>query len=100
MSEPDYDEDPVEVAKDLALVEHVSWARKSFAERICAASRSAEADVLATLRLEAMYEFANFYFLLRALKIETDEQLSRLAEMHNAYIVELTKDKAKMERMG
>jgi hypothetical protein len=56
--------------------------------------------VLSVLRLEATYQFAEFYYLLRARKIETENDIQRLADIHNKYIVDLTKDPKKMARLG
>ena len=61
---------------------------------------SRDDDVLATLRLEATYQLAEFLYLLRARDIETEEQIRMLAELHNQYFVELTKDPAKAARLG
>ena len=91
--------DREEIEKDLALIEHTSWALKAFSDRISAASQSSDPTVIETLRLDAMYKFAEFYFLLWARRIETGDDLKLVAEIHNSYIVGLTKDKAKMARM-
>jgi hypothetical protein len=52
------------------------------------------------LRLEAAYQFSEFFYLLSARRIETEDDVRRLAELHNQYIVDLTKDPQKMARMG
>jgi hypothetical protein len=88
------------VESDLALLENVRWARKAFLDRICAESASQDEDVLATLRQEATYEVAEFLYQLRARDIESAEQMGMLAEMHNQYIVDLTKDADKAARLG
>ena len=100
MSEDTYDPDPLEVAEDVAFVEAVGWAKKTFFDRLCAASRTASPDILETLRLEAVYDFARFYFLLWAQGFQSEDDIARLAEAHNSYIVDLSKDKQRMEMMG
>ena len=85
---------------DLVLLENLRLARKEFLDRICEASESRDEDVLMTLRLEATYQLAEFLYLLRAHHIETEDQIRMLAELHNQYIVELTKDRAKLSRLG
>src|SRR5258708_5503100 len=85
---------------ELALLESLRWSRKEFLNRICAASQSDKESVLAALRLEATYQLAEFFFLIRARKIETNFDIERLAELHNQYIVDMMKDARKMERMG
>jgi hypothetical protein len=85
---------------ELALLENLRWSRKEFVDRVCTASKSADAKVLAVLRLEATYQLAEFYFLLRGRGIETEADIQRLAELHNQYVVDIMKDPAKMERLG
>jgi hypothetical protein len=85
---------------ELALLERLRVARKEFLDRICQASVSKDARVTTSLRLEATYQLAEFYFLLRARGIETEQDIQRLAELHNQYIVDIMKDAQKMSRMG
>lgn len=84
---------------ELALLESLRWSRKEFADRICEASRSEKNNVLEALRLEATYQLAEFFFLLRAQGIETVSDIERLAELHNQYVVDLMKDREKMRRL-
>lgn len=86
--------------KELALLESLRWSRKEFLDRICAASASTDESVLAVLRHEATYQLAEFFFLLHARKIETEADIGRLAELHNQYIVDVTKDPQKIKRLG
>jgi hypothetical protein len=86
--------------EELALLENLRWSRKEFVDRVCMASTSADAGALGMLRLEATYQLAEFYFLLRARKIETEADIQRLAELHNQYVVDIMKDPAKIERLG
>jgi hypothetical protein len=89
-----------QINRDLMFLECVQWMRKEFAERLCNASSSRDPGVLATLRLEATYQVAEFFYLLSARGLKTADQLKSLIEHHNEYIVTLTKDPAKMERLG
>jgi hypothetical protein len=100
MSAGDIFDDHRGLAADLLLLENLRWVKKQFFDRICQESRSRDPDVLATLRLESTYQLAEFLYLLRARCIETEEQIRMLAELHNEYIVDLTKDQAKVARMG
>jgi hypothetical protein len=84
---------------ELALLESLRWSRKEFVDRICEASRSEKDSVLETLRLEATYQLAEFFFLLRAQGIDTVLDIERLAELHNQYVVDLMKDQEKMRRL-
>lgn len=89
-----------ELNADLEWLERVRWFRKAFSERVCAESVSADEKTLVTLRQEPVHQLAEFLYLLEAQKIQAVEQVARLAELHNAYIVALTQDEAKMARMG
>ncbi|MCC6781066.1 MAG: hypothetical protein IT537_31220 [Hyphomicrobiales bacterium] len=84
----------------MALLESLRWGRREFAERLCRDSASQAERTLDILRLEAAYHFAELFYLLRARGIETAEDVEVLAELHNAYIVGLTKDAGKMARLG
>ena len=100
MSANDVLADVAEREADLALLENLRWGRKEFLNRICEASESRDDDVLATLRLESTYQVAEFFYLLRVNSVDSPEQIQMLAEMHNQYIVDLTKDAAKTARLG
>src|SRR5262245_22261928 len=100
MSADDVFADAAALEADLALLESLRWARKDFLDRVGEVSASRDEDVLATLRLEATYQLAEFLYLLRTRRVETEEQIGMLAELHNQYIVDLTKDAAKVTRMG
>ncbi|MCW1840031.1 hypothetical protein [Prosthecomicrobium hirschii] len=100
MSDNDIFADQQAIAADLDLLEGLLWARATLSERLASASLSRDPDVLDTLRIESMYQFAEFFFLLRARGIEEVEQIEQLADVHNAHIVGLTKDAEKMRRLG
>src|SRR5262245_13205058 len=89
-----------EIEADLVLLESLRWSKKEFFDRICQESKSQDEKVLSELRSDPTYQFAEFYYLLRARKIETEDDIRRLADIHNKYIVELTKDANKMARLG
>jgi hypothetical protein len=85
---------------ELDLLESLRWSRKEFLDRICSSSNSQEERVLGTLRLDATYQLAEFYFLIGARGIETEVDVKKLAELHNQYIVDIMKDPSKMSRIG
>jgi len=92
--------DPAEVEKDLFLLECVRLMRVEFSERVCARSKSQAEQTLATLRLEATYQMSEFYYLLQAMSINSAEQIETLTNIHNDDIIKLTKDTARMARLG
>lgn len=89
-----------DIDRDLRLLESLRWGRMHFVERLCEASATSDESVLATLRLEATYQIAEFFFLLQARGIASADDIRTLAELHNEYIVSLTKDPAKLKRLG
>lgn len=92
--------DDAEMAADLVLLEHLKSGRKAFVEALCSASRQQSEDVLAALRTDTVYLIAEFFYLLRAHRIDAADDLQRLAELHNRYISDLIADKSRMDRFG
>jgi hypothetical protein len=100
MSDDDVFADRSQLMADLDMIEIFRWYRMVFAERLVGASNSQDEDLLSTLRLEATYQLAEFYYVLKAREIRSESQIRMLAELHNGYIADLTRDAAKMERLG
>jgi hypothetical protein len=100
MSEKDVFADRSQLMADLDMIEIFRWYRMVFAERLVSASSSQDEELLATLRLEATYQLAEFYYVLKARGIQSESQIGLLADVHNGYIADLTKDPAKMARLG
>jgi len=76
------------------------WFKLEFFDRVCSESPNKEEQVLATLRLDATYRLAEFLSLLRARRIETEDDIRSLADQHNQYIIDLAKDGPKMAQLG
>jgi hypothetical protein len=89
-----------DLESDLELLEVLRWGRKEFADRLCEESRGRKAETLDVLRSEAAYQIAEFFYLLKARGIQAEGDVRKLAELHNQYIVNLTKDAGKMRRLG
>ena len=100
MSRADVFADRSQLAADLNMLETFRWYRMIFTERLAAASKSQDEDILEMLRLEATYQLAEFYYGLKAHGIENEKDVEKLADAHNAYIEGLTNDTAKMRRLG
>jgi hypothetical protein len=92
--------DRSESEKDLAALESMRRARMNFEERICEASVTQDEQILEGLRLESMFEFAEFYFALRVLDLTDPDDISLLAKAHNQRIIELEKNAAELRRRG
>ena len=89
-----------ELERDLELLESLRWFDKVLIDRLCEASATKEEEVLSTLRIEATRQLSEFFYVLNARGIHTEAQIAVLAEIHNDYIVALSKDAAKMQRLG
>jgi hypothetical protein len=89
-----------ELERDLALLEHLRQTRKEFSEQVCAASKDKSDKVLDILQTESTYHFAEFFYQLRARKIEKVADVQALVELHEQYVIDLQKDSAKMSRIG
>ncbi len=81
-----------EIEKDFATLEQMRRSRMNFSDRICAASAAQNAEVLDGLRLDSMYEFAEFYFTIAALGFKDADDIAILAEMHNQRIDDLLRN--------
>ena len=64
---PDVFADASSLTRDLAVIENLQWFRKAFFERVCERSATPHEDVISVLRMEATYQIAEFFYLLRAL---------------------------------
>jgi hypothetical protein len=90
--------DPSESEKDLAALESMRRARMHFEERICEASVTQEEAILEGLRLDSMFEFAEFYFAIRVLGFTEPDDIDLLATAHNQRIIDLEKNNAELRR--
>jgi hypothetical protein len=100
MSVEDIFADMGDVEADLQVQETILWSRAVLPSRLVEASADKDIEVAEQLRIEAMYQFAEFFYLLRAREIDGAEAIGNLADIHNAHIEALTRDKAKMRRLG
>jgi hypothetical protein len=78
-----------EIEKDFAALEHMRRARMSFGTKICEASSSKDEEILEVLRLDNMFEFAEFFFTMAAMGLDGAEDIVILADMHNQRMVDL-----------
>jgi hypothetical protein len=87
-----------ELEKDLAALEHMRRARMNFGARVCEASATKEQQILEELRTESMYEFAEFYFAIKAMGFNESDDIKFLAETHNQRIEDLLKNPTAMRQ--
>lgn len=86
------------IEKDLAALEQMRRARMNFGLRICEASATPDDVILEDLRLENMFEFAEFYFAIKAMSFNSPDDITFLAEMHNQRIEDLLKNPTAMRQ--
>ena len=84
------------IEKDFAALEHMRRARMNFGDRICTASAHQVDEVLEILRQESMFEFAEFYFAIKAMDLCGADDIALLADMHNLRIDSLLRNAAAM----
>lgn len=92
--------DRLALQADLALHEHLLWSRAELPNRLIEMSLDPDEGLAETFRLDAMYQFCEFFYLLKARGIESVESIARLAEIHNLHLDALTRDAEKMRRLG
>jgi hypothetical protein len=90
--------DRSEAEKDLAALEYMRRARLNFEERICEASATQNEAILEVLRLESMFEFAEFYFAVRVMGFNEPDDITILAKLQNQRIIDLEKNPIELRR--
>lgn len=92
--------DEAELERDFETLGLMNAARFEFEKRICVASISRDEQVLDVLRIDKMFEFAEFFFTLHATRFDGPEDIAILAEMHNDRLEKLLGDERAMKRRG
>lgn len=72
----------------------------NFSNAICEASLDKSDTVLSHLRLESLYEFAEFYFVIHASELDNKDDIKILIEIHNDRIETLLQNRDEMKRRG
>lgn len=92
--------DDAETMRDVRTCEALHEARAAFQDALVEGSAVREPHFAAQLRQEPAYQLAEFFFLLRAFRLDSEEKLRRYAELHNCHLERLGADRAKMRRLG
>ena len=88
------------IERSFAVLECMRRARLAFENQVCETSATRDAKVLDDLRLDSMFEFAEFFFTLKAMSLNGPDDVGILAELHNQRVADLLKDDAAMRRRG
>ena len=97
-SEPFTDES--ETMRDIRTCEALHEAKAAFQDALVEGSAVQDRHFVAQLRQEPPYQIAEFFFLLRAFRLDSEEKIRRYAELHNQHLEGLQADRAKMRRLG
>ena len=97
---PDPLEDHGETMRAIRTCEALHEARASFQDALVEGSAIQDRNFVAQLRQEPVYQMAEFFFLLRAFRLDDEEKIRRYAELHNQHLEELQSDRTKMHRLG
>ena len=99
-AEPDLLTDDGETMRDIRTCETLHEARASFQDALVEGSAIQDRHFAAQLRQEPVYQMAEFFFLLRAFRLDGEEKIRRYAEFHNRHLEALQADRTKMRRLG
>ena len=97
---PDPFGDDTRIMHDIRTCEALHEAKAAFQEDLVAGSSVQDRHFVAQLRQEPTYQMAEFFFLLRAFQLDSEEKIRRYAELHNQHLEGLLADREKMRRLG
>ena len=97
---PDPFTDESETMRDIRTCEALHEAKAVFQDALVEASAVQDRHFVTQLRQEPPYQVAEFFFLLRAFRLDSEEKIRRYAELHNQHLEGLQADRAKMRRLG
>lgn len=92
--------DDGETMHDVRTCEVLHEAKATFQEALTEGSAIQDRHFVAQLRQEPIYQIAEFFYLLRAFRLDSEEKIRRYAELHNRHLEALRADRAKMRRLG
>ena len=99
-SESDPFSDEHETMRDIRTCEALHEARAVFQDALAEGSAIQDRHFVGQLRQEPSYQMAEFFFLLRAFRLDSEEKIRRYAELHNRHLEKLEVDRDKMRRLG
>ena len=92
--------DGSETMRDIRTCEALHEAKAAFQEALVEGSLNQDRVFVAQLRQESTYQIAEFFYLLRAFRLDSEDKIRRYAELHNRHLETLLKDRGKMRRLG
>ena len=97
---PDPFADDAETMRNLRTCEALHEAKATFHNALVERSAVQDRHFIAQLRQEPPYQIAEFFFLLRGFRLDSEEKVRRYADLHNRHLERLQTDRAKMRRLG
>ena len=97
---PDPFADDGETMRDIRTCEVLHEAKAAFQDALVEDSAVRDHHFVGQLRQEPVYQIAEFFFLLRAFRLDSEEKIRRYAEFHNRHLEGLQADRTKMRRLG
>ena len=101
---PDAELDPFaddgEIMRDIRTCEALHEAKAAFQDALVEGSAVQDRHFVSQLRQEPAYQMAEFFYLLRAFRLDDEAKIRRYAELHNQHLEELQADRAKLRRLG
>lgn len=92
--------DESETMRDIRTCEALHEARAAFQDALVEGSPIQDRHFVRQLRQEPTYQIAEFFYLLRAFRLDSESKIRRYAELHNRHLEELQADRPKMHRLG
>ena len=86
--------------RDIRTCEALHEAKAVFQDNLAEGSEAQDRHFVGQLRQEPSYQMAEFFFLLRAFRLNSEDKIRRYADLHNAHLRELQTDRNKMRRLG
>lgn len=89
-----------ETMRDVRTCELLHLARADFHGALVDGSAISDPHFVARLRQEPAYQMAEFFYLLRAFRLDSEEKIRRYVALHNRHLEALQEDRPKMRRLG
>ena len=89
-----------ETMRDIRTCETLHEARAAFQEALVADAAVQERHFVRQLRQEPVFQMAEFFYLIRAFRLDSEAKIRRYAELHNRHLEALRSDPAKLHRLG
>ena len=97
---PDPFADQSETMRDIRTCEALHEAKAVFQDALVEGSAIQDRHFVGQLRQEPVYQIAEFFYLLRAFGLDSEDKIRRYAEFHNRHLEALRTDRTKMRRLG